>query len=264
MASARVVRACHELIPDAQIGNMAIGLPCYPLTCKPSDVLQSMIEDRKWLLFNDVQARGRYPGYIQRYWRENNIHLEITEQDHLDLQQTVDFLSFSYYMSGCASADLDAKKKAKGNVLDIIPNPHLAKSEWGWQIDPQGLRYLLNVLYDRYQKPLFIVENGLGAKDTVAENGEINDDYRIHYISEHLKQVAEAIADGVEVMGYTSWGPIDLVSASSSQMSKRYGFIHVDREDHGEGSLVRRRKKSFYWYQSVISSHGKSLYADFS
>ncbi|GAB7260778.1 hypothetical protein DZS_20600 [Dickeya ananatis] len=141
----------------------------------------------------------------------------------------------------------------------MVPNPYLESSEWGWQIDPLGLRYLLNFLYDRYQKPLFIVENGLGAKDKIEDNGEIHDDYRIRYLNAHLVQVSEAIADGVEVVGYTCWGPIDLVSASKAEMSKRYGFIYVDRDDTGKGTLERWRKKSFYWYQSVIASHGKTL-----
>ena len=185
--------------------------------------------------------------------------MAITEEDRQTLRETIDFISFSYYMSGCVTADPEQFETARGNILDMVPNPHLASSEWGWQIDPIGLRYLLNVLYDRYQKPLFIVENGLGAKDRVEADGNINDDYRINYLNDHLVQVAEAIDDGVEVMGYTSWGPIDLVSASKAEMSKRYGFIHVDRDDAGNGSLERRRKKSFYWYRDVIHSNGASL-----
>jgi len=162
-------------------------------------------------------------------------------------------------MTGCVTTDEALNQQARGNILNMVPNPHLQGSEWGWQIDPVGLRTLLNVLWDRYQKPLFIVENGLGAKDRVEEDGTINDDYRINYLNDHLVQVCEAIEDGVEVMGYTSWGPIDLVSASKAELSKRYGFIYVDRHDDGSGTLARSRKKSFYWYKDVIASNGGSL-----
>jgi 6-phospho-beta-glucosidase len=259
VASARAVAACHQIIPDARIGNMLLGGLVYPLTCHPQDVLQTMQENRSWLFFGDVQARGAYPGYMQRYFREHNITITITDQDKQDLRHTVDFISFSYYMTGCVSHDENFNKNAQGNILNMIPNPNLKSSEWGWQIDPIGLRILLNQLWDRYQKPLFIVENGLGAKDRLDPDGTIQDDYRIHYLNDHLVQVNEAIEDGVDVMGYTSWGPIDLVSASHSQMSKRYGFIYVDRDDQGAGTLARTRKKSFYWYAEVIRSRGVSL-----
>ncbi|WP_192458178.1 glycoside hydrolase family 1 protein [Musicola keenii] len=259
VASARAVKACHELIPDAKIGNMLLGGVRYPITCKPADVLKAQRVNREWLFFGDVQARGTYPNWIQRYFRENDIHLQMTEQDSVDLRETVDFISFSYYMSGCATAEPEKYPTSQGNIMKMIPNPHLASSEWGWQIDPEGLRYLLNELHDRYQKPLFIVENGLGAKDVPQADGSIHDDYRIQYLKEHLIQVREAIADGVELLGYTSWGPIDLVSAGTAQMSKRYGFIYVDRDDDGQGTLERRRKQSFFWYQQVIKSNGGSL-----
>ena len=162
-------------------------------------------------------------------------------------------------MTGCATANEDELEKARGNMLEMVPNPHLEASEWGWQIDPKGLRYILNFLYDRYQKPLFIVENGLGAIDKVEADGSINDDYRIQYLNDHLVQVAEAIEDGVDLMGFTCWGPIDLVSASTAQLSKRYGFIYVDRDNEGNGTLERRRKKSFGWYKEVIATKGVSL-----
>ncbi len=260
VASARAVEACHEIIPDATIGNMLLGGIRYPLTCHPDDVIETMKSNRDWLFFGDVQARGYYPSYMRRFFRERGIALTITPDDEKTLRaNTVDFISFSYYMSGCVSTDAEKNRLARANILNMVPNPYLPSSEWGWQIDPQGLRYLLNVLYDRYQKPLFIVENGLGAKDEPEADGSINDDYRIAYLNDHLVQVAEAIDDGVEVLGYTSWGPIDLVSASTAQMSKRYGFIYVDRDDQGRGTLERRRKKSFYWYADVIKSHGATL-----
>lgn len=259
VASAKAVKACHEIIPDAKIGNMLLGGLMYPLSCQPQDVWETLQQNRTWLFFGDVQCRGEYPGYMLRYFRENNITLDITPEDGQALKTTIDFISFSYYMTGCVTADEELNRKSRGNILDMVPNPHLPSSEWGWQIDPTGLRILLNMLWDRYQKPLFIVENGLGAKDKISADGEIHDDYRISYLNDHLVQVAEAIDDGVEVMGYTSWGPIDIVSASKAEMSKRYGFIYVDRDDHGEGTLTRRRKDSFYWYSKVIASNGESL-----
>ena len=262
VASALAVKACHEIIPDAKIGNMLLGGLVYPLTCKPEDVLEALQENRAGQFFGDVQCRGAYPGYMLRFFRDNGITLEITDADREALKATVDFISFSYYMTGCVTTDEELNQQARGNILSMVPNPHLASSEWGWQIDPIGLRTLLNVLWDRYQKPLFIVENGLGAKDKPDANGVVQDDYRISYLNDHLVQVREAIDDGVEVMGYTSWGPIDLVSASKAELSKRYGFIYVDRDDSGNGTLARSRKKSFYWYQEVIATNGASLKAE--
>ncbi|ELQ6134929.1 glycoside hydrolase family 1 protein [Cronobacter dublinensis] len=259
VASALAVKACHEIIPDAKIGNMLLGGLMYPLSCKPDDVFAALQENRTWQFFGDVQCRGAYPGYMLRWFRDNHITLNITDEDRAALRSTVDFISFSYYMTGCVTTDEALNQQARGNILNMVPNPHLQSSEWGWQIDPVGLRTLLNVLWDRYQKPLFIVENGLGAKDRVEADGSINDDYRIDYLNDHLVQVREAIDDGVEVMGYTSWGPIDLVSASKAELSKRYGFIYVDRHDDGSGTLARRRKKSFAWYKEVIASNGASL-----
>ncbi|HDL7012117.1 TPA: glycoside hydrolase family 1 protein [Yersinia enterocolitica] len=259
VASAKAVAALHQIIPDGRIGNMLLGGLMYPLTCKPADVLETLQQNREWLFFGDVQARGYYPSYMGRYFKQHGISLEITAEDKLALKETVDFISFSYYMSGCVTTDEELNHQARGNILSMVQNPHLASSEWGWQIDPDGLRILLNELWDRYQKPLFIVENGLGAKDKPDANGNIEDDYRIDYLNDHLVQVSEAIEDGVEVMGYTSWGPIDLVSASKAELSKRYGFIYVDRDDSGHGTLERRRKKSFYWYRDVIQSNGETL-----
>ncbi|MGS0628165.1 MULTISPECIES: glycoside hydrolase family 1 protein [Photorhabdus] len=260
VASAKAVKACHEIIPDAKIGNMVAATSYYPLTCHPDDVLESLKKNRESLFFFDVQARGYYPSYMTRLFKEQNITLDITDEDQQALKETVDFLSLSYYMSCCATTDPNMVKSA-GNMINPVENPYLASSEWGWQIDPQGLRYLLNTLYDRYQMPLFIVENGLGARDVIQDDGSIIDDYRIQYLNDHLFQVREAIEDGVQLLGYTSWGPIDLVSASTAEMSKRYGFIYVDRDDQGNGTLERRRKKSFNWYKDVISSNGNILTA---
>ncbi|MGO2460048.1 MAG: glycoside hydrolase family 1 protein [Ewingella sp.] len=261
VASARAVKACHEIVAGGQVGNMLLGGMLYPLSCKPVDVLETQQQNRDWLFFGDVQVRGYYPAYMKRFFKQHQIELDITPEDIATLKHTVDFISFSYYMTGCVTTDPQQNQAARANILNMVPNPHLASSEWGWQIDPVGLRYLMNELYDRYQKPLFIVENGLGARDQVEADGGINDDYRIQYINDHLVQVREAIADGVEVMGYTSWGPIDLVSASKAEFSKRYGFIYVDCDDQGKGTLERRRKKSFYWYADIIKNHGATLKA---
>ncbi len=201
VASALAVKACHEIIADARIGNMLLGGLMYPLTCKPEDILETLQENRAWQFFGDVQCRGVYPGYMQRFFRDNDIQIDITDADREALKSTVDFISFSYYMTGCVTADEALNQQARGNILSMVPNPHLASSEWGWQIDPVGLRTLLNVLWDRYQKPLFIVENGLGAKDSPDADGVVQDDYRISYLNDHLVQVREAIEDGVEVMG---------------------------------------------------------------
>lgn len=261
VASARAVKACHEIISDAKIGVMVLGMPVYPLTPKPEDVFCALEAERENFFFSDVQMRGAYPAYAKRMFEEKNIKLNITAQDELDLQHTADFLSFSYYVSACETTDLN-KTTGEGNILGGVANPYLKETEWSWQIDPIGLRYLLNVLYDRYQKPLFIVENGLGAIDVLTiENGikTVNDDYRIDYIKSHLIQAKEAIKDGVELMGYLVWGCIDVVSFTTTQMSKRYGLIYVDRHDDGTGTLERYKKKSFYWYKSVISSNGDNL-----
>ena len=261
VASARATRLAHELMPGAQVGCMVIAIPTYPLTPDPTDVVAVMHAEHANYAFGDIHCRGEYPGYLLRYFRENGIALEITEQDRHDLAHTVDFASFSYYMSVCESAD-PTKVAGRGNIMGGIPNPTLPASEWGWQIDPQGLRVILNDYWDRWQKPLFIVENGLGAVDELVDvdgTPTVVDDYRISYLNDHLVQVREAIADGVPVMGYTIWGCIDVVSMSTAQMSKRYGVIHVDRNDDGSGSLARHRKKSFGWYRDVIATNGEHL-----
>ncbi len=243
---------------------MILSMPVYPLSPDPADVIRAMEEEHRHGVFTDVHVRGAYPGYMLRYFREKGIQLEMTQLDREILKNTVDFISFSYYVSVCATADEAKNVRGEGNLLGGVPNPTLAASEWGWQIDPKGLRYVLNQLWDKYQKPLFIVENGLGgAADRLVEGKDglltVEDDYRIAYLNDHLVQVREAIEDGVKIMGYTAWGCIDLVSASSAELKKRYGFIYVDRNDDGTGSLQRYKKKSFYWYQNVIRTNGECL-----
>ena len=256
VASARVTKVAHEVDATNKIGCMILAMPRYPLTPNPDDVWAALDAAHDDFTFGDVHCRGTYPGYFLRKLREAGIELDITEQDRIDLRNTVDFVSFSYYMSVCESAT--DTTRGPGNLIGGVPNPTLAASQWGWQIDPVGLRIILNEYWDRWQKPLFIVENGLGARDELVD-GTVADDYRISYMNDHLVQVGEALSDGVDVLGYTSWGCIDLVSMSTAEMSKRYGFIYVDRNDDGSGTLQRYRKKSFYWYKDVIASNGATL-----
>ena len=256
VASARVTKIAHEVDATNKIGCMILAMPRYPLTPNPEDVWAALDAAHDDFTFGDVHCRGTYPGYFLRKLREAGIELNITEQDRIDLRNTVDFVSFSYYMSVCESAT--DTTRGPGNLIGGVPNPTLAASQWGWQIDPVGLRIILNEYWDRWQKPLFIVENGLGARDELVD-GTVADDYRIAYMNDHLVQVGEALSDGVEVLGYTAWGCIDLVSMSTAEMSKRYGFIYVDRNDDGSGTLQRYRKKSFYWYKDVITSNGATL-----
>lgn len=263
VASALVTKIGHEINSDFMIGCMIAGSPLYPLTPHPDDMIETMKKDRESLFFADVHARGKYPNYMKRYFKENHISFDVTKEEEEILKNTVDFISFSYYMSYCATADEEKNILARGNILSAVKNPYLKESEWGWQVDPQGLRYILNQFYDRYQLPLFIVENGLGARDELVKdkdgNWTVEDDYRIQYLNDHLLQVKEAIKDGVDVMGYTSWGPIDLVSNSTGEVRKRYGYIYVDYHDDGSGTLKRYKKKSFYWYKKVIASNGSNL-----
>ncbi|WP_068504381.1 6-phospho-beta-glucosidase [Paenibacillus kribbensis] len=261
VASAAVTKIAHEVDPENLIGCMLAGGNNYPFSCHPEDYAKAIEKDRENYLFIDIQSRGAYPNYAFKKFERENIHIEMEAGDQELLKQyTVDFISFSYYSSRVVATDPAVTHETAGNIYKSIKNPYLESSEWGWQIDPMGLRSALNVLYDRYQRPIFIVENGLGAVDTPDENGNVEDDYRIDYLREHIKAFKAAVEeDGVELMGYTSWGCIDLVSASKGEMSKRYGFIYVDRDDEGNGTLKRSKKKSFNWYQKVIQTNGEDL-----
>lgn len=261
VASALAVKACQEIIPDAKIGCMLAAGNTYPYTCNPEDIFHAMEKDRESFFFIDVQARGEYPGYAKRFFKEHHLTIEMEQDDEEIMKNhTVDYIGFSYYSSRTTSKDPEVlKNMTSGNVFGSIENSYLEKSEWGWTIDPKGFRITANQLYDRYQKPLFVVENGLGAVDEVTPEGEINDDYRIEYLKQHITEMGEAIQDGVDIIGYTSWGPIDLVSASTGEMKKRYGYIYVDKDNAGKGSLKRMKKKSFHWYKKVIESNGEQL-----
>ena len=214
----------------------------------------------KQYYFSDVQCRGYYSNKAKASWKKEGVVLDITDEDEKALKEgVVDYIAFSYYNSNVASSREDVEC-TDGNMVNAVKNPYLKASDWGWQIDPIGLRIALNNLYDRYQKPVFIVENGLGAKDQVKEDGSIDDDYRIEYLKAHIQAMKDAVEeDGVDLMGYTPWGPIDLVSCGTGEMQKRYGFIYVDRDDLGNGTLKRSKKKSFDWYKKVIETNGEVL-----
>lgn len=259
VASALAVKKGHEINPDFRIGCMVALTANYAYSANPLDQVANQLS---WQYCNyycgDVHVRGEYPGFAKRIWKENGVNLVMEEGDAEILKEgTVDFFAFSYYMSSCISTD-ETLKKTAGNLFGGVKNPYLKANDWGWQIDPKGLRYTLNELYGRYNIPLMVVENGLGAYDTL-ENGTVHDDYRIAYLREHIKCMEEALEDGVDLMGYTPWGCIDLVSAGTGEMKKRYGFVYVDFDDFGKGSGDRYRKDSFYWYQRVIRSNGEEL-----
>ena len=262
VASALAVIKGHEINPDFMIGNMIAHVTVYPLTPNPKDILACLEEDNiKNNFCGDVQVRGEYPSYIFRYFKKRGIDTSyITEEDKKIIKDgVVDFYTFSYYQSGCVTVD-NSVEVTQANMTKNAKNPYLKASDWGWQIDPDGLRYTLNLLHDRYPDiPLMVVENGFGAFDTVEEDGSIHDTYRIDYFRQHIQAMEEAISDGVPLIGYTTWGPIDLVSAGTGQYAKRYGFIYVNRHDDGSGDFSRSRKDSFFWYQKCISSNGEDL-----
>lgn len=261
VASAMATRIAHEIDPENQVGCMLAAGQYYAYTCDPKDQFEALKKNRDNYFFIDVQSRGEYPPYALKFFEQKGYDIGITEEDEKILaEHPVDFISFSYYSSRLTSADPSKYGETAGNAFKTLRNPYLKASEWGWQIDPLGLRITLNELYDRYQKPLFIVENGLGAVDTPDENGMIDDQYRIEYLRAHIQAMKDAVEiDGVDLMGYTPWGCIDLVSASTGEMKKRYGFIYVDKDNEGKGTLKRSKKASFDWYKQVIASNGENL-----
>lgn len=252
VSCARATKYAHEHYPDLQIGMMLCGGPAYAATCKPEDVLATLKHNQMEYFYSDVLLRGTYPGYAYRFFEDHNIHVEFGEHDLEDFKNTCDFFSFSYYYTRIVT------KESYEHGNEAIRNSELPANPWGWTIDPTGLRILLNEFYDRYQKPIYITENGVGYYDTL-EDGKIHDSYRVDYYREHIKQMKEAIKDGVDLRGYYAWGPIDIVSCSSSEMSKRYGFIYVDLDDYGKGSGQRIKKDSYAWMQKVIASNGEDL-----
>ncbi|MCI8402330.1 MAG: family 1 glycosylhydrolase [Lachnospiraceae bacterium] len=261
VASARAVKRAHEIDPNYVIGCMIAGGPStYPLTCDPKDVIATQERLQENIYYSaDVMVRGEYPYFAERIWQKYGVELSMTEQDIEDLRNgTVDMLTYSYYCTSCCTTH-EVRETAGGNLNMGPKNPYLTYSEWGWSLDPDGLRYTLNEYYGRYHIPLMVVENGLGAVDTLEEDGTIHDSYRIEYFRAHIKAMKQALADGVDLRGFTPWGCIDLVSASTGEMKKRYGFIYVDKDNEGNGSLDRYRKDSFYWYKKVIATNGEDL-----
>jgi len=260
VASARAVQIGHAIDPENMIGCMQAGMGSYPLTCDPQDVMKNR---RMWEVTNfycaDVQCLGEYPVFAKRLWKEHNVKLETEESDFIDLMAgTVDMYTFSYYQSSVQTTH-EVTDNAAGNMTFGAKNPYLTYSDWGWSMDPEGLRYFLNVMYDRYHLPIIITENGLGAYDTLTEDKQVHDDYRIDYLRQHVQAMERALEDGVDLIGYTTWGCIDVVSAGTGEIRKRYGFIYVDVDDEGNGTLDRYRKDSFYWYKKVIASNGEDL-----
>ena len=260
VASALATKLAHEVNPENKVGCMFAAGSAYPYSCKPEDVWEALQTDQENYFFVDVQARGYYPSYAVKRLERKGVFPQMQPEDQEILRRyPVDFISFSYYNSRCIAAS-EEQEKAEGNLFQSAKNPYLKFSDWGWPIDPLGLRITLNEIYDRYQKPMFVVENGLGAVDCPDGEGYVEDDYRIDYLREHIRAMRAAVEeDGVELMGYTSWAPIDLISAGTGEMKKRYGFVYVDKQEDGSGTLDRIKKKSFYWYQKVIKTNGEEL-----
>ncbi|EPI8443874.1 6-phospho-beta-glucosidase BglA, partial [Escherichia coli] len=260
VASALAVKAARRINPEMKVGCMLAMVPLYPYCCNPDDVMFAQESMRERYVFTDVQLRGYYPSYVLNEWERRGFNIKMEDGD-LDVlrEGTCDYLGFSYYMTNAVKAEGGTGDAISG-FEGSVPNPYVKASDWGWQIDPVGLRYALCELYERYQRPLFIVENGFGAYDKVEEDGSINDDYRIDYLRAHIEEMKKAVTyDGVDLMGYTPWGCIDCVSFTTGQYSKRYGFIYVNKHDDGAGDMSRSRKKSFNWYQEVIASNGEKL-----
>ncbi|MDE1549700.1 6-phospho-beta-glucosidase [Jeotgalibaca caeni] len=261
IASAKVVKIAHDINPDFMMGCMMAYVPVYPYSSNPSDVMASVKAMNSRFFYNDIHARGEIPAYALKDWERRGYNIEYSEEELQALKEgTVDYIGFSYYMSGAVTDLPDVEGYTDAEGVKYTNNPYIEKSDWGWAIDPVGLRYVLNVVQQRYNLPMFIVENGFGAYDKVKEDGTINDDYRIAYLSEHIKQMKLAVEeDGVDLIGYTPWGCIDIVSFGTGEMEKRYGFIYVDKDNQGNGSLKRSKKDSFYWYQEVVETNGEKI-----
>ncbi|MBO0446180.1 6-phospho-beta-glucosidase [Enterococcus ureilyticus] len=263
IASAAAVIEGKKINPNFQIGCMMAYVPVYPYSCNPEDMMASVKANERRFFYNDIHARGKIPTYATKYWERKNYQIDISEQELAILKEgTVDYIGFSYYMSGTISTLKDVEGWSTEDIPNakIVKNPYISVSDWGWPIDEVGLRYVLNTVYQRYDLPLFIVENGFGAYDELTEENTVHDEYRIDYLSKHIEQMKKAIVeDGVPVIGYTPWGIIDIVSFGSGEMEKRYGMIYVDKDNEGKGTLKRLKKDSFYWYQQVIETNGEDL-----
>lgn len=262
VASAKAVKLGHEINPDFLIGNMIAMVPIYPLSCRPADMNLSVQRMHDRWFFCDVQCRGHYPAYALKMFERKGFNIDITDEDRKALAEgTVDYIGFSYYMTNVVDSQFKGTSDGMdGGGANTVDNPYLQKSDWGWTIDPEGLRYALNTFYERYEKPLFIVENGFGAIDILEEDKTCHDPYRVNYLKAHIEQMKLAVEeDGIDLMGYTPWGWIDCVSFGTGEMKKRYGFVYVDRNNDGSGSLERYKKDSFDWFKKVIASNGEDL-----
>ncbi|HFL2601562.1 TPA: 6-phospho-beta-glucosidase [Clostridioides difficile] len=263
VASAKVVKIGHEINPEFKIGCMVAAMPSYPYSCNPEDMIKFVESNREQFMFTDVHVRGHYPKHTLKLWERKNYNLDITEEDKKILKEgIVDFIGCSYYLTTVVTADKTMKTTGNDSAgkADVVENPYLKTSDWGWNIDPVGLRFYLNQLYDKYELPIFIVENGFGAEDVLKSDNTVDDDYRIEYLASHIREMKNAIEiDGVDVIGYTVWGCIDPVSFTTGEMKKRYGFIYVDKNNDGSGTLKRYKKKSFDWYKNVIKFNGEIL-----
>lgn len=263
VASAMAVKAGKEINPDFMIGNMIGMVPIYPYSCNPDDMLLSQQEMHHKFFFSDVQVRGHYPNYAKKFLERKGFDIDITPEDEVILAEgTVDYIGFSYYMTNTVKADaqMDVSESTSMGSSYTVDNPYIKVSDWGWGIDPKGLRYALNLFYERYEIPLFIVENGFGAIDVKEGDGSCHDPYRIDYLRAHIETLKQAVEeDGVDLLGYTPWGCIDCVSFTTGEMKKRYGFVYVDRNNDGSGTLERSKKDSFAWYKRVIASNGETL-----
>ena len=263
VASAKVVKIGHEINPEFKIGCMVAAIPSYPYSCNPEEMIKFVESNREQLMFTDVHVRGHYPRHTLKLWERKNYNLDITDEDKKILKEgRVDFIGCSYYLTTVVSADKTMKTTGNDSAgkADVVENPYLKTSDWGWNIDPVGLRFYLNQLYDKYELPIFIVENGFGAEDVLKSDNTVDDGYRIEYLASHIREMKKAIEiDGVDVIGYTVWGCIDPVSFTTGEMKKRYGFIYVDKNNDGSGTLKRYKKKSFDWYKNVIKFNGEIL-----
>lgn len=263
VASAMVVKMGHEINPDMKIGCMCSFVPFYPYSCNPEDIITATECMHERFHFMDTHVRGHYPAYSLKEWEREGYQIKMEPEDEAILAEgKVDYIGFSYYMTNAVKADVknDTTQATDGSSSNSVPNPYVKASEWGWQIDPVGLRYALVTMYERYEIPLFIVENGFGDIDVLKEDGTCDDDARIAYLKAHIEEMKKAVEiDGVDLLGYTPWGCIDLVSFTTGEMKKRYGFIYVDKNNDGSGTLKRSKKKSFDWYKNVIASNGDVL-----
>lgn len=255
VACAKVKALGKQIDPEAKLGTMLADCTYYPASCKPEDIVLTMKRNRMQYFFTDVQLRGEYPVYALRYFEEQGIHIPMEMGDEEIIKENpMEFLAISYY----SSKIVDAAKNGM-SPTDAEQNPNLQPTPWEWRMDPLGFYNCLSQYWDRYQVPLMIGENGFGALDQIEEDGSIHDPYRIDFLRKHIEQLKECIKDGVDIFAYCAWGPIDIVSSSSAEMSKRYGFVYVDRDDFGKGSQKRIKKDSFDWYKHVIESNGEVL-----